>query len=132
MTKCLDEAKAVGLSAAGLCTDTLAGFRGVTSSLLADASTFGTFLWMKSNFSKLPDFVTMVRDFAALSSATNLSKTLAKSGCEHVESLRRKEFESPAEHGETPKMSQQLKTYKFLLVHVWATGCLRPGRGSSG
>ena len=101
LMKRLDEAKAVGVSIAEMYTSVLAGFGGVTSSLPADASAFGVFLWMKSNFSKLPDFVAKVGDFAALSSATNLSKILAKGGCEHIEDLRRKkDFEGPMELGE--------------------------------
>lgn len=56
---------------------------------------------MKSNLAKLPSFVGGAVDFRALSSATNLSKTLIKSGCSHVEVLKdRKEFESPTYLGE--------------------------------
>jgi hypothetical protein len=55
---------------------------------------------MKSNFAKLPSFVGGAIDFGMLSSATNLSKTLIKSGCSHVEVLKdRKESESPADLG---------------------------------
>jgi hypothetical protein len=57
---------------------------------------------MKSNFAKLPSFVGGAVDFGMLSSATNLSKTLIKSGCSHVEVLKdRKEFESSADLGES-------------------------------
>ena len=57
---------------------------------------------MKSNFAKLPGFVGGAVDFGALSLATNLLKTLMKSGCNLVEGLKeRKEFESPAKLGES-------------------------------
>lgn len=84
----LEDVKAIGLSAAEMYTYVLAGFVAITPPLPYDASAYGVFGWLKSNFSKLPDFVTKVGDFAAISSATNLSKTLAKSGCDHIEGLR--------------------------------------------
>lgn len=43
---------------------------------------------MKTNFSKLLEFVGKAVDFAALLCATNLSKTLVKLGYKHVESLK--------------------------------------------
>ena len=57
---------------------------------------------MKSNFAKLLTFVGGAIDFGALSSATNLSKTLIKSGYGHVEALKdRKDFESLTDLGKT-------------------------------
>lgn len=79
LNKRLDDAKALGLSAAQVYTSVLASFRAVTPLLPFDLSAYGVLGWPKSNFSKLPDFVMKVGDFVAISSATNLSKTLAKS-----------------------------------------------------
>jgi hypothetical protein len=102
LTKRLEEAKAVGLSVAKLFIGVLGEFGGVTSPLLFEPSAYDIFAWMKSNFTKLPGFVGGAVDFGALSSATNLSKILVKSGCMHVEGLKeKKEFESPAELGES-------------------------------
>lgn len=104
LTKCLEEAKAVGLSAAELYINALTGFGGVASSLPSDPSAHGIFSWMKSNFAKLSRFVVGAVDFGALSCANNLSKILVKSSCLHVEGLReKKEFESLIELGESSK-----------------------------
>ena len=92
------------LATAEVYTSALAGFGGVTSPLPSEPSSSSIFSWMKANFSKLPEFVGKVGDFAALSSTTNLAKTLSKAGCEHVGELRhKKEYESPGELGEAPK-----------------------------
>lgn len=53
LTKHLDEAKAVGLSAAELYVSALAEFGGVASSLPSNPSAYGIFSWMKSNFAKM-------------------------------------------------------------------------------
>jgi hypothetical protein len=118
LNKHLDEAKAVGLSATDLYMSALSGFGAITPPLPADVSTYGTFSWVKANFSKLPEFVGKAGDFAALSSATNLSKTMAKLCCEHVKGLRRKkDFESPAELGEAPKNFS--KAVKSFISSFW-------------
>lgn len=73
---------------------------------------------MKSNFTKLSGFVGGAIDFGALSSATNLSKTLIKSRCHHVDDLKKqKEFESPAELGE-PSGGQN-KTMRNFMRSFW-------------
>lgn len=73
---------------------------------------------MKSNFSKLPDFVAKVGDFAALSSATNLSKILVKSSYGHVEGLKqKKEVESPTELGESRQPVS--KAVKSFIANFW-------------
>lgn len=96
----------------------LASFGDVTSPPLADASAFKIFSWLKSNFAKLLDFVGKVGDIAALSSATNLTKTLAKAGCGRIKDLKRKaKFESPLEFGDPSKtISKAVKNYisRFL------------------
>lgn len=73
---------------------------------------------MSGNFAKLPNFVGKVADFAALSSTTNLAMTLAKAGCGHVVKLKHtKEFESPAELGETSKAVSD--TIRRFIRHFW-------------
>jgi hypothetical protein len=57
LTKRLEDAKAVGLAAAELYANALGQFGSVTSSLPPDPSAYNIFSWMKSNFTKLPDFV---------------------------------------------------------------------------
>ncbi|XP_066324368.1 uncharacterized protein [Miscanthus floridulus] len=100
----LDEAKTLVLAAAEAYTTALAGFGGVTSSLLAEALASGLFTWMSTNFAKLPNFAGKVADFAALSSATNLATALAEGGYEHVEVLKRKkDYKDPTGLGEIPK-----------------------------
>lgn len=68
---------------------------------------------MKSNFAKWLDFVIGTVDFGALSSATNLSKTLSKLGCTHVKHLReKKDFQSPAELGESSRaIAKSMKNF---------------------
>lgn len=78
----LDEAKTLGVATTEAYTAALAGFGGVTSSLLADASVSGLFGWLSANFAKLPTFVGKVADFAALSSANNFGRALAENGCD--------------------------------------------------
>lgn len=102
--KPLDETKALGLAAAKAYASVLTGFGRVTSSLSAESSAPGLFTGMSANFAKLPDFVGMVSDFATLSSATILARTLAEGGCGHVEELKRKkDYENPAKLGEILK-----------------------------
>lgn len=118
LKKQLEEAKTLGLAAADAYSSALAGFGGITSSMPPEASPFGIFSWMGANFSKLPEFVGKVGDFAALSSATNLAKVLAKAGCEHVAELkRRKEFESTAGLGDAPKAVS--KAVKNFISYFW-------------
>ena len=95
----------------------LFGFGGVTSSLPSNPLAHGIFSWMKSNFAKLPEFVSKAVDFGVLSSATNLSKILVKSGCTHVECLREKEFESSAELGESSKSVS--KSVRNFMSSFW-------------
>lgn len=66
---------------------------------------------MNANFSKLPEFVGKVGDFAALSSAMNLAKTLSKAGCEHIAKLRHKEYKSPTE------LCEALKAISIIICH---------------
>lgn len=78
---------------------------------------------MKSNFAKLLTFVGGAIDFGALSSATNLTKTLIKSGYGHVEALKvRKDFESPVDLGE---ISRNLtKPMRSFMKSFWLRfGC---------
>lgn len=101
LNKRFDDPKAAGLEAAKVYIDTLGQFGGVTPPVPDDSSAFDLFAWMKRNFAKLPDFVGEVGDFAALSSTTNLSKTLQKAGCDHIKGLEKeKAFASPAELGD--------------------------------
>lgn len=101
LTKWLDEAKTLGLSAGELYINALGEFGGVATPLPSEPSPYNLFAWMKSNFTRLSGFVRGAIDFGALSLATNLSKTLIKSGCNHVDDLReRKEFECLVELGE--------------------------------
>lgn len=100
MTRRLEEAKATGLATAGMYQVALNGFGGATSPLPADASTFGVFAWMKSNFAKLPEFIGGAVEFGALSCATNLCRTLGKVGYTHIIRLKEQnEFEGPLELG---------------------------------
>jgi hypothetical protein len=89
LNKRLDDAKALSLSVAEIYTFVVPSFRAVTPLLPSNLSAYGVLGWLKSKFSKLPDFVMNVVDFVAVSSATNLSKTLAKSGCGHIKGLRK-------------------------------------------
>ena len=77
LTKCLEDAKAIGLVAANLYIGALGQFGGVASSLPSDPSAYIIFSWMKSNFAKLLDFVGESVDFGALSTTTNFAKMLA-------------------------------------------------------
>lgn len=117
LSKHLEDAKAIGLSAAKMYTSVLADFGAITPPFPSNVSAYGVFGWLKSNFSKLPYFVTKVGDFAAVCSATNLSKTLAKSGCNHIEGLWKKEFESPAELGEASR--NVTKAVKNFISSFW-------------
>jgi hypothetical protein len=119
LTKRFDDAKAIGLSTTELYINAMAGFGGITSSLPVDACAFGTFSWMKTNFSKLPNFVAQVGDFAVLSSATNLSKGLAKAGCPHIEDLKKKkkELESLAKLGDSSRVIS--KAVKNFISNFW-------------
>lgn len=73
---------------------------------------------MSTNFSKLSSFVGKVGDFAALCSATNFAKTLAKAGCGHiVEMKRKKDYENPAAHGESSKALAT--TVCHFMEHFW-------------
>ena len=58
---------------------------------------------MKANFIKLPNFVGEAIDFGALASATNLSKMLTQDGSSHVEGVKEKDLEGPAELGVTSR-----------------------------
>jgi hypothetical protein len=53
LTKRLEEAASVGLSAAKVYINALGEFGGVTTSLPSEPSAYGLFSWMKSNFTKL-------------------------------------------------------------------------------
>ena len=77
LSKCLEDAKSLGLAAAELYTGALEQFRGSMLPLPFEPSAFNLLSWMKTNFMKLFDFVNGVVDFGALASATNLSKMLA-------------------------------------------------------
>jgi hypothetical protein len=88
LKKRLHEAKALGLATAKAYASVLVGFGGVMSSLSAESSASGLFTWMSVDFTKLLDFVGKVLDFAALSSATNLARTLVESGGRHVEEVK--------------------------------------------
>jgi hypothetical protein len=101
LTKCLEDAKAIGLAAAELYVSAHERFGGSTSSLPSKPSAFNIFSWMKANFLKLPNFVGGVVDFGALASATNLSKMLVQEGCRHVEDMKEKDLEGLAELGVT-------------------------------
>lgn len=71
LNKHLDDVKALDLSTAEIYTTILASFGAVTPPLPSDSSAYGVHCWLKSNFSKQPDFVTKVGDFVIVSSATN-------------------------------------------------------------
>lgn len=91
---------------------------GVTPTLSPDLSIGQVFGWMAGNFSKLPTFVGKVRDFAALSCATNFAKTLTKAGCGHVEELKRKkDYEGPASLGGASKAL--MITVRHFMEHFW-------------
>lgn len=72
----LDEARALGQAATDAYISALAGFGGVTSPFPVEVFVANVFSWMSANFVNLSNFVGKVADFAALSSATNLTKTL--------------------------------------------------------
>ena len=101
LTKRLEDAKAIGLAATELYVGALEQFGGSTSSLPSDPSTFNIFSSMKANFLKLPDFVGRAIDFGALTSATNFSKMLTQDGCSHIEGVKEKDLDGPANHGVT-------------------------------
>ena len=81
LSKCLEDAKEVGLTAAKLYAGTLEQFGGFTSLLPLEPSAFSIFSWMKVDFEKLPAFVGGTVDFGALATATNFAKMLAQDGC---------------------------------------------------
>ena len=81
LSKCLEDAKEVGLTTTKLYASTLEQFGGSTSLLPSEPSAFGIFSWMKANFEKLPAFVGGAIDFGALASAMNFAKMLAQDGC---------------------------------------------------
>ena len=64
---------------------------------------------MNANFSKLPDFVGKVGDFAALASVTNLAKP--------AELKHKKEHEGLGELGETSKAISN--TIHRFIKHIW-------------
>lgn len=113
LTKCLEDAKAVGLAAAELYIGALGQFGGTTSSLPPDPSAFSILSWMRANFAKLPDFVGGVVDFGALCAATNFVKMLAQSGYTHTEGLKdKKDLESSAALGETSRgLSRSVRNF---------------------
>lgn len=117
LMKRLEEAMSVGLSIARLYINALGEFGGVTTLLPSEPSAYSLFSWMKSNFAKLPGFVGGAVDFGALSSAINLSKVLAKSGCPHVEGLKeKKDFESPAELGDSSgNLAKSMRNFMKLF-----------------
>jgi hypothetical protein len=81
------------------------------------ASALNLFQWFKEQFVALPDFVGAV-DFGALSCATNVCKTLRKSGCSHFEEFRgKKAFDSPAQLGTT--RPEVYKSVKNFMRHFW-------------
>jgi hypothetical protein len=113
LNKHLDNVKALGLSAAKIYTSVVASFGAVTPLLPSYLSAYGVLGWLKSNFSKLPDFVMNIGEFVAVSSATNLSKTLAKLGCGHIKGLRKRDwFESLKELREASRnVSRAVKNF---------------------
>lgn len=118
LTKHLEEVKAIGLSAIELYVNALGEFGGVASSLPSEPSAYNIFALMESNFTQHPSFVGGAIDFGALSSATNLSKILVKSGCEHAKGLRKKMvFESLMELGESSQNLHQ--SVKNLMSSFW-------------
>ena len=127
LNKQLEEAKTLGQAAAAAFSSALAGFGRITSPLPSEASPSTLFSWMDANFSRLPDFVGKVGDFAALSSATNFAKTLAKADCQHVaEMKRRKHYESPKVLGEAPKDIST--TIRHFMGHFWCKFGLQDAR----
>jgi hypothetical protein len=58
---------------------------------------------MNADLLKLPDFVSGVVDFGAQASATNLSKMLMQDGYPHVEGVKERDLEGPAELGVTSR-----------------------------
>ena len=101
LSKHLEDAKSIGLAAAKLYVHALEQFGGSTSPLPSEPSVFNIFSWMKANFLKLCDFVGGVVDFAALASATNLSKMLAQDGYLHAKDMKERDLEGPANLGAT-------------------------------
>jgi hypothetical protein len=120
LNKRLDDAKALSLSAAEIYTSVVASFGAVTPLLPSNLSAYGVLGLLKSKFSKLPDFFMNVADFVVVSSATNLSKTLAKSGCGHIKGLRKGDwFESSKELGEASRnVSRAVKNF---ISSFWFT-----------
>jgi hypothetical protein len=117
LTKRVEEATPVGLSITEQYINALDSFGGVTTSPPSKPLAYDLFSWMKSNFAKLPGFVGGVVDFGALSSTTNLSKVLAKSGYPHVKGLKeKKDFESPAELGESSgNLAKSMRNFMKLF-----------------
>jgi hypothetical protein len=99
LTKCLEDAKELGLAVGELYAGTLAQFGGSTSALPFEASAFNIFLWLKTNFVKLPDFIGGAVDFGALASATNFSKMLAQDGCSHINVVQERDLKGLGELG---------------------------------
>jgi hypothetical protein len=88
LTEQLEDTKAIGLAPTELYVRALGQFGGVTSSLPPHPSAYNIFSWMKSNFTKLLDFVGVAVDFGALSAAMDFSKMLAQLGCTDTEGLK--------------------------------------------
>ena len=104
LTKRLEDAKAVGLATAEVYISALGQFGCVTSSLPPGPSAFSIFSLMKSNFTKLPNFIGGAVDFGALSTITNFTKMLAQSGYTHIEGFKeKKDIKNPVALEETSR-----------------------------
>ena len=101
LTKCLQDAKSIGLAAAELYVGALEQFGSSTSSLPSEPLAFNIFSWMKANFLKLPNFVGRAVHFGVMASATNLSKMLTQDGCSHAKDVKERDLEGPINLGVT-------------------------------
>lgn len=73
---------------------------------------------MRSSFSRLPDFLDGVTDFAALSSARNLARALGEGICDHLQALKGKEsYTDPS--GAEPLPRAHGRGIKDFSKHFW-------------
>jgi hypothetical protein len=119
LTKRLEDAQELGLAAAGLYAGTLEQFWGSTSALPSEPLAFNIFLWLKTNFAKLPNSIGSAMHFGVLASATNFSKMLARDGCLQVDVVQERDLKGLGELGTVSRSMRRsvLKIMKSFWVN---------------
>jgi hypothetical protein len=109
--------------AAGIYSTALSQFGGRDSPLPSETTLNNMLSWLLTNLRQLVPFINGVSDYGALCCVRSCATMLVKSGCKHVEELKKKELEGPEELGETPK---EVKSFvRNFLTKFWT----RFGRG---